>query len=243
MSMTKKALLTAGAVVALATGLPGGQAQALPAYCTGAPLNFPSGSAGPLPLSDFSGGACVQAQDKIFGGFVANTALPGNAAITLSLNTPVPGTDLHGFTMNGSFVGSVAVPVTYGYSFDITDTKGPFITALDGDFTQSALSGSTSTLTKTTTPAGNNGTATPGSGIFWQKTGNVPNIPPSHGTISYAPGLLTLAVTDSLVSRDDVSSIIDTVVETIPRPERVSRALVGTGLLGLGILRRRGWKR
>jgi hypothetical protein len=151
-NFTKKALLTAGAVIALSTGLPGGQAWAtvLPGACTGSVLNFPTGnSTGSIPLSAITGTNCVQAQDKLFGGFVngATDPIPASGTVTFSLNV-IAGQDVHTFGIQDSFVTGN----TYTFSFEVFETTGPHITALRGDFSQS--SGGPSTLTKTSVPPG-----------------------------------------------------------------------------------------
>jgi hypothetical protein len=59
--ITARVFLTACAAAALIAGLPGRRADALPTFCTGTVLQFPSGVATGLPLDDFEGGNCVQA--------------------------------------------------------------------------------------------------------------------------------------------------------------------------------------
>lgn len=225
--MAARLLPTACAAMVLIAGLPDRQAYALPTFCTGTLLNFPSGDATALPLGDFEGGNCVQAQDKIFGG-LSVTNLPSGANINLGLVT-VSGIDSHSVAVNAVYLPTA----TYRFSYDVYDTAGHFITSLQSDFAQSV---GTSTLTKTTLPAG-----TPALGINQTKIGPVTQ-PGSVTTITY-PGVQQLAITDTLTDGGAVSSIEDTIVQTLPVPEPASLGLLGLGMIGLGMLRRRGGRR
>jgi hypothetical protein len=228
MSITKKALLTAGAAIALATGLSGGQAQAvpsLPGACTHT-LTFTNGNTGSLPISDITGGNCVLAQDKLIGNFVNGTThpLPGGADVQASLNH-LNGQDFHLIGISDSFVSGN----TYTFSFEVFDEGFPThpITELDGDFTQTA--GGPSTLTKTTVP--------PGTGTIDLVKNGVSASGPHQ--IFYNPGVQDLQISEKLVDNGTINAIDNTVIEGFPVPEPASLGLLGLGLVGLGVMRRR----
>ena len=96
--------LTAGVVVAFATALAGGQAQAVPT-CTGAITSIPTGSASGLALSAIAGGNCVVAQDKEYGDLIAGN-LPAGTTLSFNLTT-IAGQDHHQLSFNAGFASGI----------------------------------------------------------------------------------------------------------------------------------------
>jgi len=182
-------------------------------------------------------GTCVQAGDKLFGNFHLGN-LPAGGTVAFSLQTIGP-LDLHQIAFNNTYLSGT----TYtGIAFEVTISPpepGTTITRLDADFTQT--DGGPSTLTKNSSPAGSP------AGIILSKTGVIPTCTKGDTTggrcsDNYSPGVLDLIVAESLVDQGAISSITDTIVETVGSriPEPGTLLLLGAGLVGLGGM---AWRR
>jgi hypothetical protein len=211
-----------GAVLLLGTILNSGAANAVPT-CTST-ITLPGGS-GIVEDSSIITGVCVQTLDTLWGDFnISDLPIGGNIGFNLT-NSGSPLVAHHGISFNDNYSAST----TYDVSFAVTVNYGTNLLAdLDSDFTQAT---GTSTLVTTSIPAG---TGT----INISKTGSGGSGPDS---ISYNPNVEAITVSDMLTDGGADSAILSTVIESGPAnvPEPTSMAILGTAVLGVGLVHRR----
>src|SRR5215469_3513588 len=207
------------ATVGLVGGLLGGRADAI--SCTTTQVVSPGQT---MPESALGAGACVLANDKLYGNFNFGNS-PTNGTVLFNWNLA---TGTHSIQLQGGYVSGT----TYtGIHYEVAISGGPpgsYISMEAGDFDLTL--GGPSMLTKQITPVIPSG-LTPVSFTCSRTFGGAQNCPQGV-PFSAAQNLQDLMADTTFVDNGTTGAIIDTTIESITAtPEPSTMVLAGTALL------------
>jgi hypothetical protein len=211
-------------------------AQAAPVFCTGSTVVVGSGGFEPGSFlvnlaTGASTGNCVQASDKIFGGFsVGGVITGGGSAGWLFTMATGPADVSLGF--QGLVGPSSSGFIDYSVAVDPATSNGALITALQKDFTLNGTAAdATATLTGTVSPVpvsfSGGDISTGFQCTRTETTGDCPQ------TGFFDPSVDLISVNETITTGPDttVTGVTDTVFQAVPEPGStlglLSIALIG----------------